>query len=173
MGPNILLIILLLICVVTDVRERKIYNKVLFPTFLIAMSYHFISAGTEGLTSSLLGTLTGFAILLIPYLMGGMGAGDVKLLAVIGALKGVSFVLMTSVFMALIGGIIGIGIILFRKGVTYRLKQLFYFLVFKRQGVESPFGFDKAALQTTFPYGVAIALGAVIAIYSGFGGLFL
>jgi prepilin peptidase CpaA len=171
MWTNLILIILLLICVATDVKERKIYNKVLFPTFLIAIVYHFVTSGIEGLTISLLGTLVGFFILLIPYFMGGMGAGDVKLLAVIGALKGVSFVLMTSVFMAVVGGLIGIGIILFRKGVIYRLKQIFYYFVFRKQGVESPFGFDRESLKTTFPYGVAIALGAIVAIvnvYEGF-----
>jgi prepilin peptidase CpaA len=170
MWTNLLLIIMLIICVGTDLKERKIYNKVLLPIFVIAVTYHIISAGIDGVTSSFLGTLVGFAILLIPYFMGGMGAGDVKFLAVIGTIKGVSFVLLTSVYMAVVGGIIGIGIILFRKGVIFRLKQIFYYLIFKRQGVESPFGFDKDGLKTTFPYGVAIAFGAIIAIYNGPGG---
>lgn len=172
MWTNILLLILLIICVVTDIKERKIYNKVLFPVFVIAIIYHFVNGGVSGFTASLLGATVGLAILLIPYLMGGMGAGDVKLLAVIGAIKGIGFVLMTSLYMAIVGGIIGILILLFRKGVVYRFKQIFYFFVLKRQGVNISIGLDKEALSTTYPYGVAIALGSIGAIYEVSGGLF-
>ncbi|MHC0036748.1 A24 family peptidase [Pseudoneobacillus sp. C159] len=173
MWLNLVLISLLVICVTTDLKNRKIYNKVLLPAFVIAMIYHVITAGLAGLTSSILGALVGFSILLIPYFMGGMGAGDVKLLAVIGAIKGIGFVLTTAIFMAVAGGIIGLCILLFRKGVIFRLKQIFYFMVFRRQGVESPFGFDKEGLRTNFPYGVAIAIGALIAIYDPYKDLFL
>jgi prepilin peptidase CpaA len=172
MWTNMLLVILLIICVITDLKERKIYNKVLFPVFLLAVFYHLLTGGISGFTASLLGALVGLAILLIPYLMGGMGAGDVKLLAVIGAIKGIGFVLMTSLYMALVGGIIGLLILLFRKGFVYRFKQIFYFFVLKRQGVNISIGLDKEAMTTTYPYGVAIALGSIGAIYEITGGLF-
>lgn len=86
MGVNeIALGLTLGIAVVTDWREHKIYNKLLVPAFFLALLLHTFQGGLSGLTSSLLGAATGFALLLLPYLMGGMGAGDVKLLAVIGA----------------------------------------------------------------------------------------
>jgi prepilin peptidase CpaA len=172
MWTNILLLILLIICVVTDLKERKIYNKVLFPVFVVAIIYHLVNGGVSGFTASLLGATVGLAILLIPYLMGGMGAGDVKLLAVIGAIKGIGFVLMTSLYMAIVGGIIGLLILLFRKGIVYRFQQICYFFVLKRQGVNISIGLDKEALSTTYPYGVAIALGSIGAIYEVSGGLF-
>lgn len=169
---NILLIILLIICVITDLKERKIHNKVLFPAFLIAIFYHIFIDGWSGLTASILGCLVGFTILLIPYFMGGMGAGDVKLLAVVGAIKGIHFVLMTSLFMGVIGGIMGLLILLFRKGVFSRLKHIFYFITMRSQGVKIPLFLDKEALSTTYPYGVAIAFGAIGAIFEASGGLF-
>ncbi|HLO12994.1 MAG TPA: prepilin peptidase [Pseudoneobacillus sp.] len=172
MWTNILLILLLIICVITDLKERKIYNKILLPIFLIAITYSFISSGWSGLITSILASFVGLSILLIPYLMGGMGAGDVKLLAVIGALKGIGFVLMTSLYMALIGGIIGLFILLFHKGLVARIKQIFYFFTIRPQGVKIPILLDKEALSTTYPYGVAIALGAVGAIFEATGGLF-
>jgi prepilin peptidase CpaA len=172
MLTNILLIILLIICVVTDLKKRKIYNKVLFPAFTFSLIYHLFTGGISGITASLLGALVGLAILLIPYLMGGMGAGDVKLLAVIGAIKGIGFVLMTSLYMAIVGGIIGLLILLFRKGIVYRFKQIFNFFILKRQGVNISIGLDKEAMATTYPYGVAIALGSICAIYKVAGGLF-
>lgn len=172
MWTNILLIILLIICVITDLKERKIYNKVLLPSFLIAITYHFYSGGWNGLTDSLLGAIVGLSILLIPYLMGGMGAGDVKLLAVIGAINGVGFVLMTALYMALAGGIIGIFILLFYKGFSNRIKGLIYFISCRLQGLKVPFSLEKEALSTTYPYGVAIAAGAIFEVWSSTGGLF-
>jgi prepilin peptidase CpaA len=172
MWTNLLLIILLSICTFTDLKERKIYNNVLFPVFLIAISYHIFTGGWSGLSISILGFLVGLSILLIPYLMGGMGAGDVKLLAVIGAIQGVSFVLMTALYMAIVGGIMGLLILFFRKGFVSRIKQIFIFFIFRGQGVKVPLLLDKDALSATYPYGVAIAFGAIGAIFEASGGLY-
>ncbi|MRH44323.1 hypothetical protein GH741_16895 [Aquibacillus halophilus] len=158
---DILLFSMLVICVVTDLRTRKIFNKIIFPSLILALLFNAFLLGWPGLISSLLGFLTGLAILLIPYLLGGMGAGDVKLLAVVGAIKGTSFVLVTTVYMAVAGGIIAIGFLLFRKGVFKRLKSIFYSLCGIRYGLKIPVASD--GLHTTIPYGVAIAGGAVMA----------
>ncbi len=90
--------------------------------------------------------------------MGGMGAGDVKLLAVIGAIKGPGFVLLTAFYMALIGGIIGIAIILFQKGI---FKKLYYALSSMRYGIQLLMP-DRDSMKRTFPYGVAIVGGACL-----------
>jgi prepilin peptidase CpaA len=172
MWSNILLISLLIICVVTDLRERKIYNKVLFPFVVVSLTSHLIFDGWSGLAFASIGMLVGFVILLIPYLLNGMGAGDVKLLAVVGAIKGINFVLITSVYMAIIGGVIGIFILLFRKGFGKQIKQIYNFLILLIQGIKTPFLFDKEALSITYPYGVAIALGALGALFEANGGFF-
>ncbi|WP_156290351.1 A24 family peptidase [Oceanobacillus salinisoli] len=169
---NGLLLLVLAISVVTDLRSRKIYNKVIFPSLLLAFLLHGIFDGWSGLLSSFLGFLTGLGILLIPYLMGGMGAGDVKLLALVGAIKGASFVFMASIYMALIGGLIGVIILLFRKGFFHRIKSIIFSISSIRYGIKVPLGLDKEALQTTYPYGVAIAGGAVMAFMLN-GGLLL
>jgi prepilin peptidase CpaA len=161
MWSNYLLFILLLICVITDLKERKIYNAVLFPFLLLALFLNFITGGIQGLTDAVFGMLVGLGILLIPFLLGGMGAGDVKLLAVIGGLKGVAFVLAASVFMALAGGIMAIFILVFRKGVKTRLTQIIYFYLGLFNGVRFPLLQDQEAMKTTYPYGVAIAAGAI------------
>ncbi|WNF36972.1 prepilin peptidase [Bacillaceae bacterium IKA-2] len=158
---NILLLIVLVICLITDLKSRKIYNKVLFPTLVIAFVGHFMISGWAGVGSASLGFLLGLAILLIPFLLGGMGAGDVKLLAVIGALKGSAFVLTTAIYMALVGGIIALVIILSKKG---RAKGLFYHFWAKKHGIDLLY--EKSALSATFPYGVAIVAGALLALYS-------
>ncbi|MFZ3589153.1 A24 family peptidase [Bacillus sp. DJP31] len=169
MGFNILLLILLSICVFTDLKSRKIYNIVIFPSLLLSLIVHLVSNGLPGLWFSLSGFLVGLAILLIPYFMGGIGAGDVKLLAVIGALKGTMFVLATSVYMALIGGLIGLVVLLFRKGGLSRIKSIIYSISSFGSGLRVPLFLDKEGLQTTYPYGVAIAGGAVISLVYGGG----
>lgn len=173
MWSNAILILLLLVCVITDLKSRKIYNVVLFPVLCTAWILHVVLGGLDGLAETFLGTIVGLAILIIPYFMGGMGAGDVKLLAVIGALKGTSFVLMTALYMGLVGGLIAVVIFLFRKGIRARIKHTIFFLSCLKHGVKTPFSLDKEALSTTYPYGVAIAAGAICEIWVNTGGFTL
>ena len=162
---DILLLLVLAVCVVTDLKSRKIYNKVIFPSLLLTLVLHLLLTGLPGLMDSLLGFAVGLGILLIPYLMGGMGAGDVKLLALIGAIKGMSFVLTTSFYMALLGGVIALAILLFRKGFFMRIKSIVYSMCGLIYGLRLPLGIDKNDYQKTYPYGVAIAGGAVVSLF--------
>jgi prepilin peptidase CpaA len=162
---NSLLVTILVICLITDLKERKIYNKIIFPGLIIALLLNFILGSWNGLLDSVEGLFIGLGILLIPYLMGGMGAGDVKLLALVGAFKGTLFVLYTAIYMALLGGIIAIGILLFQKGVLQRLRSVLYFVVGKRYGMKIPLILSKDAMKTTYPYGVAIAGGAFLSLF--------
>ena len=161
---NVLLIILLVICVITDIRERKIYNVVLLPFLVTSWLIHTIVAGLPGLSETLLGTATGFGILLIPYLLGGMGAGDVKLLAVIGALKGTWFVLFAALNMAIAGGVMALIIIVCRKGIRKRIFHVASFFHSLRHGIGLPLISNPELLKTTYPYGIAIAIGAIIQV---------
>jgi prepilin peptidase CpaA len=155
-----ILILVLLICVVTDLKSRKIYNNVIFPALLVGLFSHMIASGWSGLFFSLNGFLVGFVLLLIPYFMGGMGAGDVKLLALIGAIKGYLFVLYTAIYMGLIGGGIALCILLFRKDFLQRIKGIFYTIGCWKLGIRLPIVIEKEALSQTYPYGLAIAGGA-------------
>ncbi|MCG1009770.1 prepilin peptidase [Salinicoccus sp. ID82-1] len=136
---NVILIMILAVCVATDVRKRKIYNKVIFPSLIAAFVLNTAMGGFSGFGESIIGFLVGLVLLLIPYILGGMGAGDVKLMALIGALKGYAFVLESFVYMALIGGLLAIMVIIMRGGF-------------------------KKSLGIGMPYGVAIAGGAVVAL---------
>lgn len=167
-----ILIVVLVICVLTDLKERKIYNKVIFPALIAAFSIHLLLGGWNGGLESIYGFLVGLGILLIPYLLGGIGAGDVKLLALIGALKGTIFVLNTAIYMALLGGLIALFVLLFRKGVMERMKGFLYFLHARRYGLKIPVVINRHSLSATYPYGLAIALGAFISMFAK-GGILL
>ena len=74
-----------LVCAVTDVRHRKVYNVVTFPAIGAGLLYHGVFGGATGALDSLAGVLFGLGILILPFLLGGTGAGDSKLLAALGA----------------------------------------------------------------------------------------
>jgi len=161
---DLFLVIVLTICFITDIKYQKIYNKVIFPSLAGAVALHLIFSGFSGLKFSLIGLTVGFCILLIPYFLGGIGAGDIKLLALIGAIKGSFFVINTALYMALIGGAIALVIILshkefirFIKGVGLWVVSLFYGIRYKLELPTSVF-------LKKYPYGVAIAGGAFICL---------
>src|SRR6202034_1502829 len=60
-------------------------NALTVPLLLTGVAYHALAGGLHGLQASLLGMLFGFAVLIVPYAMGGIGGGDVKLMAAVGA----------------------------------------------------------------------------------------
>lgn len=166
MWLNGLLLTVLAICTVTDIKDRKIPNKVLLPALLAAIAIRTAEEGWSGLASSAAGLAAGMAVLLIPYLMGGMGAGDVKLLGVVGACKGAGFVLAASVYMALAGALLSLVVLLFRKGALQRLKWTGIVCCSFCSGVRLPLFADKtSAWSATAPYGVAIAAGTAVNLW--------
>ena len=157
------------IAVFTDWRKHKIYNKLTIPAFFLALLLHTYQEGGAGLTNSLFGATIGFVLLLLPYLMGGMGAGDVKLLTVIGAFGGVSFVLTSLLYGAVIGGLISVFLLARRNVLGNTLKHFLLFLPI----LQKPEHISEAlnnSRQEKFPYGIAIALGTLIAMFSPLGG---
>lgn len=162
---DIMLSAVLLVCLVTDISRQKIYNKVVFPGILAALLLNLCIYGLDGLKMSFLGFLAGFAVLLIPYLLGGMGAGDVKLMAFIGAAKGALFVLNSAIYSALAGGAISLAILAVNGQLANFFKSIynwFFWLLFRtKQKLE----FEETGVKSKFPYGIAIAAGAFICMF--------
>jgi len=93
----------LIICA-TDTLQGKIPNLATLSLLLVGLWFNFRSNGLFGLAMSMAGIMTGLALLMIPYLMGGMGAGDLKALAALGALLGPGSILQVFFLAGLIGG---------------------------------------------------------------------
>jgi prepilin peptidase CpaA len=70
---------------VWDFRSFRIPNFLTLPLLLTGLLYHGWLNGGGGVVASALGAFVGGSILIVPYLMGGIGGGDVKLLAAMGA----------------------------------------------------------------------------------------
>lgn len=97
---------LTLIAAFLDLRTRKLPNWLTVSGFVAALIFHTATGGLAGLGYSLLGFLTGFAILLLLWLTGGGGAGDVKLMGALGAWlgwKGTLYVFLLSAVLIVIG----------------------------------------------------------------------
>ena len=89
---TVLLVLLLVISVYHDYKTQKIPNKITIPTIAAGVILSTVYFGFAGLWTSLLGFIVGFLIFLLPFILGGMGAGDVKLMAAIGAVMGLSLI---------------------------------------------------------------------------------
>jgi len=162
---------------VFDIRERRIPNLIVFPAVIIGLTLNLVLRGWEGLGFGLKGLAAGFALLFIPYMVGGMKAGDVKFLAAIGAFTGA-----TDVFRALLATLLCYP--LFAAVAVIKEKKLkltwlrFRCLLLKFLGLFIP-GMrlyamrlegrdDKNLPSVTTPFGVAIAVGTLIAVFTNF-----
>ena len=147
------------IAAVFDLRQRRIPNALTVPAMLAGILIHSSRSGWDGLTFSLLGLAIGGGVLLIFFVFGGMGAGDVKLMAGIGALGGFRFTISVLVLTGVAGGIMAIGKIIiwhWRPSTAAEDLKPSEFPADSRVG-DSP-------LKETMPYGVAIALGTLVSI---------
>ena len=91
--PVVLVLAASLVAAVTDVWKFKVYNLLTFPLLLLGLAYHAFQGGGVGLVGSLIGALVGFALMIALYALGGLGAGDVKFVAALGAWLGLPLTL--------------------------------------------------------------------------------
>ncbi len=155
MTPQIIIILLIsLVGSIFDLKIRKIPNWLTFGTFFLVLIFHAVNLNFSGAAQSVIGFFVGIAVLFIPYLMGGMGAGDVKLLGAIGAVVGFKDVLWIFFYSAICGLFLGLIWIVAKPG---HLK----FLV--TTGKVLP-PVDK---KQKLPYGIAILLGTISYTFLG------
>ena len=155
------------IAIVTDLSTRRVPNILTFGTAIAALVYSAATSGIEGLGSSLAGWAVGCALFLPFFLLGGMGAGDVKLLAGLGAWLGPG----TAVWAALYAGVAGGPLALIVAGVKGYLRQSFVnlwsLLMFWRvAGIQPlPTLTLRTAASPRLPYALPISVGAGLALW--------
>jgi prepilin peptidase CpaA len=91
-----------------DLRTRRIPQALTIGGALAGFCYHVIAGGSQGATLSALGWLVGMAIFFAPFALGGLGAGDVKLLGALGAWLGVSDVIWVALYTGMAGGVLAL-----------------------------------------------------------------
>jgi prepilin peptidase CpaA len=160
---DLVLVVFVVTVIVTDWRWRRIPNAVTYPTMLVGLVLGAVeSAGPAGFPGSVftagphgglldhvVALAAGFLVAYPFYAAGGLKAGDGKFLMAVGALLGTLFLLQAAVWGALVGGLIAIGFIVARRVAA------------ARAGTGETVG---GLLHTWIPYGVALGLGALVAL---------
>jgi prepilin peptidase CpaA len=163
MNIKMMLLSLVLIAAAgVDLRTQRIPNLLTLPAASAAVIYFAIADGAGGFVFSFLGMLTGVSLLIIPYLMGAMGAGDAKLMGVVGAVLGPAGVLHAFLLSAVCGGVYALVLVLVKRNRFqgfFRKKwmDLQLFLMTKKYSLEK-----KDPSEPRLCYGLAIAVGSVL-----------
>jgi prepilin peptidase CpaA len=127
--------------VICDLRQRRIPNSVCAALFAGGLLMSTLELGLKGFGTGLLGAVAGFAVFLVFYLLGGMGGGDIKLMAAYGAFLGFHGILLASLITALAGAAVALGFVAVALVQGRRPKAI--------------------------PYAPAIAFGALIVLIGG------
>lgn len=162
------LVVLLVVAAVTDLKYGKIYNIVTYPGVAVGLIGHTLAGGLTGqgywfgLTGSLLGLAVGFVPLMIAWKAGGIGGGDAKLMAGIGALMGWNFALATLFYGLIAAAIMAIVVMIRRRVVVQTLRRMwrFIYLAFTPSKPAPPTSDESPKVA----FGLALCFGAVAAI---------
>ena len=96
------------LCVASDVRTLRIPNAITGPAILAGLVLNTIGTGWTGLGTSLAGFGLAVALLFAPFAMGGIGAGDVKMMGAVGALLGPHLLLQSLFVGVILGGVLAV-----------------------------------------------------------------
>jgi len=149
----------------SDLREWRIPNALLAPSAAAALMLSTFAQGGQGITLSLIGAAAGLFIFLPLYLLKGMGAGDIKLMTVIGMYAGPDLTMDIALLSALIGGLWVIVLLNHEMSVEPFKGPIGFFLRHKLQSKETEGkNVNQQNKRLLIPYGVVIAVGTIIAL---------
>jgi prepilin peptidase CpaA len=153
-----LLSALLVTAVYSDLRRHRIPNWLTLLGLVAGLVLQTVADGAHGLISGVLGALVGLACFAPFYLLRGMGAGDVKLLAAVGSFMGPEGAFYAAACSLLAGGAGAIGYVLWRAGRA-AISTL------RHEGIAAvstaAFIAAKIAQRDRLPFAVPIALGGI------------
>lgn len=150
MNGQLLIVVLIgLAASIEDICQRRVSNWISVSALAAGLCCLVLTRGWQGLLSSLLGAAGGFSVFFIFYWLGGMGGGDVKLMAGLGAVVGVERVLAAALWTAVCGGVLAAA----------------WVAALAIRGLCVQCGTRKHS--DSFPYAPAIALGSWLALLSG------
>jgi prepilin peptidase CpaA len=156
-----------LVACVFDVRTRRLPNALTFGAALAAFAFALFQGGAAGLGWSVAGWLTAVALFFPFFALGGFGAGDVKLLAALGAWLGAFDALYLAFYTALAGGVMAVVVLMARNYVTQAYWNLWLLLTFWRTNGVRPL--PELTLQGSrgpkLAYAIPIAVGALTTLW--------
>lgn len=163
-STTFILIAILAASLVCDLRSRTIPNLITIPAMVLGIIINIMKNQVEGIKLSFFGILISFLILIIPFYIGGLGGGDVKLMMAVGALMGPWFALNALIYTAVAGALMALGIIIYQKKLGKCFSNIMGYLasIFLLQEIVP---IDKEEARTYFPYGLAIGIGTLLTVF--------
>ena len=162
----------LIVAAVVDGFELKVPNWITFPMVLAGWAYSVVFAQSlgmtwyEGLGWSLFGTVMGLVLLLPAYAIGGMGAGDVKLLAGVGAWMHGEHTFYAFCLSAIVGAVLAIAMVLVRRAWNKHYNQFWMIageiMTIRNVDELSSIAAERKSSMLLLPYGIPIAIGSII-----------
>ena len=146
---------------IEDLWRRQISNWIPCSAFAGGLILHSVHDGWRGAGSALAGALAGASVFLVFYLLGGMGGGDVKLMAGFGALLGVQQLLQAALWTAGCGGVMALAVIAVRA-----IRDLRAGKNRARAGKPAgkPLAVEPGGRTDSIPYAPAIAAGVWLSL---------
>ena len=157
----VLLLGLLGWAVVSDLRHHRIPNLLILLGLGLGLAGQVYSAGVSGLITGALGMLIGFAIFIPLYALGGMAAGDVKLMAMVGSFLTLEGALGAAVCSLIAGSLCGFLIVLVHGQIRQTCAR--YWLMLTARTYFAPMVEEVAGKP--FPYAIAILLGTLASVF--------
>jgi prepilin peptidase CpaA len=162
------LLFLLTAAVATDLKSRRIPNLMLWPALSFALVLHMSNGGIDGLITAAGGAALGLAMLLPLYAIGGMGAGDVKLLGIVGSFLGPWGAVVAGMATMMAGAVFGIIVIVWRSVRPVLELHIVQFLSLANNGAGATsvsHALRRRNGDTKIPYAPAIAAGTFAALW--------
>lgn len=157
-----------------DYAQRRVPNWLNAALALAGLAMQFAFHGPQGLVQGLLGMLVGLGVLIVPWLMHGMGAGDVKLMAAIGCWLGPWLTLLSFAAGAVLGGLIAAVMIVASGRTAHACLNLMTIATKLRRWdtAFSEFGGARSFGDTSqlLPYGVPLTAGTIGVLVAGYLG---
>jgi prepilin peptidase CpaA len=154
--------ILLIVACITDVRWRRVPNKLVLLLTILGLAFSaWSNPWLPGVARAATGLLVGFAIWIGFYLVGGMGAGDVKLFAAAATWLGPTGAWQASLVAALLGGVLSLGALIAQRRLREGSERV---AIAISTMSAAPLGAVEAgvARKRYLPYGIALSGGALL-----------
>jgi prepilin peptidase CpaA len=160
-------ILLSLLAMYTDYRWRIIPNRLTLPAIALGLALNFAGNGWQGLLLAGAGLAAGIGLLLLPFLIGGLGAGDVKFLGALGAMLGAYSILNIFLYATVLGGFLAVIAALRNQRLMKSLVNMLHLVAgfFLYRGLSSKRVIADNSIE--IPYGIAIGMGVFCLLLIG------
>ena len=153
----------------TDLRSRRIPNWLTLGAMVAGLGFHALMPGGHGIAAAALGLVVGLFVFFPFFALGALGAGDVKLMAALGAWVGAAAVVNVALYGAVAGGVLAVAVALWHGYLRQALRNIGALLSYWRvEGLKPlPELTLEAGKGLRLPYALPIMAGLMVTVWRG------